>query len=85
MRKITGFLNSVSIPFLVIALLLSLSFSTGSGICDELQVKKALDEKVEIFLETRKGEWHDWNVPYSDGKILYDLVLKNGYKSPCQF
>jgi len=70
----------VSIPFLLIAVILSLSFSTGSGICEELQVNKALDEKVEIFLETRKGEWHDWNVPYSDGKILYNLVIKNNYK-----
>jgi predicted O-methyltransferase YrrM len=33
-----------------------------------------------MFLENRKGTWHDWNVPYSDGKILYDLVLKNKYK-----
>ena len=80
MPKINGFLKKVSIPFLLIAVILSLSFSTGSGICEELQVNKALDEKVEIFLETRKGEWHDWNVPYSDGKILYNLVIKNNYK-----
>jgi predicted O-methyltransferase YrrM len=33
-----------------------------------------------MFLENRKGTWHDWNIPYSDGKVLYDLVLKNKYK-----
>jgi predicted O-methyltransferase YrrM len=33
-----------------------------------------------MFLENRKGTWHDWNIPYSDGEILYDLVLKNEYK-----
>ena len=33
-----------------------------------------------MFLENRKGSWHDWNIPYADGKVLYDLVLKNNYK-----
>jgi len=57
-----------------------LSYSIRSGFCEELQDNKALDEKVRMFLENRKGTWHDWNIPYSDGKILYDLVLKNKYK-----
>ncbi len=67
-------------PFLLITLILCLSFSIRSGFCEELQNNKALDEKVRMFLENRKGTWHDWNIPYSDGKILYDLVLKNKYK-----
>ena len=79
--RITGFLNKVSIPFLLIALLiLTSSFSIRSGICRETRDNKALDEKVEKFLQSRKGTWHDWNIPYSDGKVLYDLVLKNNYK-----
>jgi predicted O-methyltransferase YrrM len=73
-------LNKVSIPFFLIALILSSSLSIRSGICEEIRDNKALDEKVETFLETHKGKWHDWNIPYSDGKILYDLVLKNNYK-----
>jgi len=68
------------LPFLLIALILSLSISIRSGFCAELQDNKALDEQVRMFLENRKGRWHDWNVPYSDGKILYDLVLNNKYK-----
>ncbi len=32
-----------------------------------------------MFLKNRKGTWQDWNVPYSDGKVLYDLILKNNY------
>ena len=79
MRKINGFLKSTCTPFFLIALVLSSSFSISSGICEEQQNSKALDEKIKIFLETRKGTWHDWNIPYSDGKILYDLVLKNNY------
>jgi predicted O-methyltransferase YrrM len=67
-------------PFFLIALILSLSFSIRNGFCEELQNNKALDEKVRMFLENRKDTWHDWNVPYSDGKILYNLVLKNKYK-----
>ena len=69
------------LPFLLIALILSLSISIRSGFCAELQDNKALDEQVRMFLENRKGRWHDWNVPYSDGKILYDLVFKNNYKN----
>jgi predicted O-methyltransferase YrrM len=49
-------------------------------LCEELRDNKALDEKVRMFLENRKGTWHDWNVPYSDGKVLYDLILENKYK-----
>jgi caffeoyl-CoA O-methyltransferase len=56
-----------------------LSFSIRTASCEELQDNKALDEKVRIFLENRKGTWHDWNIPYSDGKVLYDVILKNRY------
>jgi predicted O-methyltransferase YrrM len=39
-----------------------------------------LDRKVKAFLDSRSGQWQDLNVSANDGKILYDLVLKNGYK-----
>ena len=39
-----------------------------------------LDRKVQAFLDSRRGEWRDLNVSANDGKILYDLVLKNGGK-----
>ena len=65
---------------LLLIFILALSISIRAGSCEELQNNKALDEKVRIFLENRKGTWHDWNVPYSDGMILYDLVVKNKYK-----
>jgi predicted O-methyltransferase YrrM len=39
-----------------------------------------LDEKVKAFLDSRRGRWHDLNVPAGDGQILYDLVVKGGYK-----
>mgnify|MGYP001824620037 CR=1 FL=1 len=79
MQKIIGFLK-IYTSFLLVASILTLSFSIHSGFCEELQDNKALDEKVRLFLEKRKGKWHDWNVPYSDGKILYDLIIENKYK-----
>jgi len=48
--------------------------SQGSG------KNKDIDEKVRTFLEKRQGAWRDLNVPASDGKILYDLIIKNRYK-----
>jgi len=38
-----------------------------------------LDKKVETFLKSKKNSWHDLNVPDKDGKLLYDLIIKNGY------
>lgn len=40
-----------------------------------------LDEKVKKFLSESKGKWHDMNVPESDGRLLYDIIIKNNYKS----
>ncbi len=38
-----------------------------------------LDETVKEFLKRREGTWRDMNVPASDGKILYDLIVKHKY------
>jgi predicted O-methyltransferase YrrM len=79
--RITGFLNKAFLPFfLIIMILFPILTVVQSGFCEEFKGNKALDEKVEKFLEARKGKWHDWNIPYSDGKVLHDLVLKNNYK-----
>jgi caffeoyl-CoA O-methyltransferase len=39
----------------------------------------ALDAKVKAFLEEHRGSWHDLNVPYEDGKALFDLVVEKGF------
>lgn len=39
-----------------------------------------LDRKVEAFLSAERGRWDYLNVPYQDGQILHDLVLKGGYR-----
>jgi len=43
------------------------------------QAGAALDRKVQAFLDGHAGRWRDMNVPEADGKILYDLVIKNKY------
>ena len=40
---------------------------------------QALDRKVQAFLGEHAGRWRDMNVPEADGKILYDLIIKNKY------
>jgi len=39
-----------------------------------------LDARVRAFLDRSRGDWHDLNVPYEDGKFLHDLVVRKGFK-----
>ena len=78
MKKIIGFLK-ICLPFILLAFIVMLGFSIRSSRCEALQDNPALDEKVRIFLENTRGKWHDWNIPYADGQVLYDLIIKNNY------
>jgi len=42
--------------------------------------ERALDAKVKAFLDKMRYSWADMNVPESDGKLLYDVILKNNFK-----
>jgi predicted O-methyltransferase YrrM len=44
-------------------------------------VENELDKKVKSFLNENAESWGDMNIPLSDGKILYDIIIKNKYKS----
>lgn len=39
----------------------------------------SLDDRVRRFLEANRCRWRDLNVPFSDGQILYDLVVRHGF------
>ena len=39
-----------------------------------------LDARVRAFFDAHRSDWHDMNVPESDGQLLHDLVVKGGYK-----
>jgi caffeoyl-CoA O-methyltransferase len=41
---------------------------------------RSLDERVRGFLEAQKDQWREENVTETDGRLLYDLILKHGYK-----
>jgi len=43
------------------------------------EVETKLDKKIKAFLEENANNWRDMNVPPSDGKVLYDIIVKNGY------
>lgn len=57
-----------------------MGFFVVSGLPQEPEKSQDLDAKVESFLRKHRFGWRDMNVPASDGKILYDIVVKNGYK-----
>jgi predicted O-methyltransferase YrrM len=67
--------NHRMILFLVLTSLFS------PGIKSQNMNKTDLDQKVEKFLKDHSGKWNDLNIPYVDGKTLYDLIIKNNYKS----
>jgi predicted O-methyltransferase YrrM len=45
----------------------------------DLTPNSELDRKVKTFLDSNKRQWRDMNVPASDGQLLYDIIIKNGY------
>ena len=62
--------------------ILIFSYLIGSQIfSQELRENRELDKQIAAFLEERDGDWHDMNVPETDGQILYDLILENNYKN----
>ena len=65
---------------LFISLLLSTSLLEGLVLSQELQKNQGIDEKVRKYLERHRDKWRDMNIPESDGKVLYDLIIKHNYK-----
>jgi caffeoyl-CoA O-methyltransferase len=39
----------------------------------------ARDARVRAFLESHTRQWRDMNIPETDGKTLYDLIVKHSY------
>jgi len=49
----------------------------GSAAAPTTGASTALDARVQKFLDGKRSDWHDWNVPYEDGKVLHDLIVRN--------
>jgi len=52
----------------------------GTACAQSGRENPTLDEKVKQFLDKNRRAWNDMNVPYEDGKVLYDLIISNDYK-----
>lgn|SRR5690606_22958154 len=50
-------------------------------LAQDKQKQQELDRKVLQFLEDNRATWRSLNVPYEDGKVLHDIILKNNYQS----
>jgi caffeoyl-CoA O-methyltransferase len=62
----------------LLIMLFSLSMM-NPGPTQNSQKGRDLDARVKKFLDSHVGQWHDLNVPASDGKLLYDLIMKGKY------
>ncbi len=43
--------------------------------------ERIIDQTVEEFLQKMRNQWHDRNVPESDGKILHEIIIENKYRN----
>lgn len=70
-------------PFdrLVPLLLAAVSVALGAppGLAQKGSGERALDARVEAFLEEQQYRWRDLNVSARDGRFLRDLILERGY------
>lgn len=67
----------------VTTLIASLILIAGSAsvMAQSLKENPELDAKVKAFLSSRDRQWYDMNVPTADAQTLYDIIIKNNYKS----
>jgi predicted O-methyltransferase YrrM len=67
----------ISLFLVAVISLISFDSAEAQGFKDNPQ----LDEKVKNFLSGHSGQWYDMNIPAVDGQLLYDIIIKNNYKS----
>jgi predicted O-methyltransferase YrrM len=72
--------RSFSSTFLTYIFLITVT-GAGTLMAQSAKPDPALDEKVRKFLNEHARQWYDMNVPWNDGQLLYDLVIKGNYKS----
>jgi predicted O-methyltransferase YrrM len=68
------------IGFCSLILFLILNLLVNTGFAQKANNRADLDQKVSQFLANQRGKWVDWNIPESDGKVLYDLIVKHNYQ-----
>ena len=63
--------------FPLLPVLLMSALFTVSGFAQSIETE--LDKQVKNFLDSHRQKWVDWNVPYEDGQVLYNIIIENGY------
>jgi hypothetical protein len=58
-----------------------ISYSYDAVFAQAAKSGSEVDKKVTEFLKTKSNTWHEWNVPESDGRLLYDIIVKHNYKN----
>jgi len=54
---------------------------TGTAALSQSAPQGSLDNQVRQFLESRRGYWHDMNVPETDARAMYDIIIEHKFKS----
>lgn len=62
-----------------IALTLDAAIVVPTCSAQEIGQQQDLDARVQAFLDGQRYRWRDMNVPESDGRVLYDIVVENHY------
>jgi caffeoyl-CoA O-methyltransferase len=77
-----GDMSQTSLKVLIVCLgmLILLPGTFVSIFAQKTTASKELDMKVEKFLNENRTKWHDLNVSYVDGRVLYNLIIKNNYR-----
>lgn len=75
-------MNQISLKVIMTCMGISFVFMSTltSVFAQNRQTSRQLDANVEKFLDENRRNWHGWNVPYEDGKVLYNLIVKNNYR-----
>jgi caffeoyl-CoA O-methyltransferase len=55
--------------------------SLGIGMSQTPPKPADIDSQVRKFLESRRGSWHDLNVPEADGREMFNIIVEHGYKN----
>jgi len=60
--------------------ILALALCMHPALTGAAETRTDLDETVKSFLNSHKDQWVDWNIPEADGKVLYEIIIRNQYK-----
>ena len=67
--------------YIILQMAIGLLFVNMHTWSQSKQAESEIDKKVNDFLKKQSSMWRDMNVPATDGKLLYDIIMENKYKS----